>query len=170
MRPAHAGGPGRAIGLQWLIKARPLGIGINLAGCFTKSCRVRRTPDIPFHFGRFRPIRRRKPASLVGCTFSFFQLRRKARTVEIASADPMQRRPIRRTILTAEKDLFVRSSPSSTLRGGWRRRLRLKPYILDEYRPGNGSFRREISPLPGIRRRFFSIRRAPPGWEPTPWR
>jgi choline dehydrogenase len=128
------------IGLQWLIKGTgPLGIGINQGGLFTKIMPGSRTPDIQFHFGTLSADQAGgKPHRWSGCTFSVCQLRPESRgTVEIASADPMQAPSIRPNYLTAEKDRLCAVESIK-----YARRLAataaLKPYILDEYRPGNG--------------------------------
>ena len=128
------------IGLQWLIKGTgPLGIGINQGGLFTKIIPGSRTPDIQFHFGTLSADQAGgKPHRWSGCTFSVCQLRPESRgTVEIASADPMQAPSIRPNYLTAEKDRLCAVESIK-----YARRLAataaLKPYILDEYRPGNG--------------------------------
>jgi len=128
------------IGLQWLIKGTgPLGIGINQGGLFTKIMPGSRTPDIQFHFGTLSADQAGgKPHRWSGCTFSVCQLRPESRgTVEIVSADPMQAPSIRPNYLTAEKDRLCAVESIK-----YARRLAataaLKPYILDEYRPGNG--------------------------------
>jgi choline dehydrogenase len=127
------------ISLQWLINGTgPLGIGINQGGLFTKIMPGSRTPDIQFHFGTLSADQAGgKPHRWSGCTFSVCQLRPESRgTVEIVSADPMQAPSIRPNYLTAEKDRLCAVESIK-----YARRLAataaLKPYILDEYRPGN---------------------------------
>ncbi len=128
------------IGLKWLFKGTgPLGIGINQGGLFTRILPGSQTPDIQFHFGTLSADQAGgKPHDWPGCTFSVCQLRPESRgVVEIKSTDPMQPPAMRPNYLTAEKDRicavesikYARRLASTTA---------LKPYLLSEYKPGDG--------------------------------
>ena len=126
------------IGLKWLIHGSgPLGIGINQGGLFTRVLPGSRTPDIQFHFATLSAEQAGgKPHDWSGCTFSVCQLRPESRgSVNITSTDPMQPPSMRPNYLATEADRICAVESIK-----YARKLAatdaLKPYILDEYKPG----------------------------------
>jgi len=126
------------IGLQWLIAGTgPLGIGINQGGLFTRILPGSKSPDIQFHFGTLSADQAGgKPHTWPGCTFSVCQLRPDSRgSVEIKSADPMEPPSMRPNYLDAATDRLCAIESIK-----YARKLAatdaLKPYIVNEYKPG----------------------------------
>jgi choline dehydrogenase len=129
------------IGLQWLFTGTgPLGIGINQGGLFTRVLPGSKTPDIQFHFGTLSADQAGgKPHAWPGCTFSVCQLRPESRgTVEIKSLDPMEAPSMRPNYLSAETDRICAVASVK-----YARKLAatdaLKPYLVDEYKPGGST-------------------------------
>jgi choline dehydrogenase len=128
------------IGLQWLTTGTgPLGIGINQGGLFTRVLPGSQSPDIQFHFATLSADQAGgQPHKWSGCTFSVCQLRPESRgSVEIRSTDPLQPPSMRPNYLSAETD---RICAITSIR--YARKLAatdaLKPYIVEEYKPGPG--------------------------------
>ena len=126
------------VGLKWLAKGTgPLGVGINQAGLFTKSC-PGLAPGRPIPLLNIvAELTGTKPHDWSGCTFSVCQLRPKSRGyVQIKAPDPMEPPSMRPNYLSAETD---RICVVESIK--YARRLAatqaLKPYLIGEYKPGD---------------------------------
>jgi choline dehydrogenase len=126
------------IGLKWMfLRAGPMCVGINHCGMFARVLPESATPDVQFHFAALSAESPAgKPHRFPGFTFSVCQLRPSSRgSIHARSADPAQAPAIRANYLATELD---RRCAIEAVRLA--RRLAatqaMKPYVLDEYRPG----------------------------------
>jgi choline dehydrogenase len=126
------------MGMQWLLsRTGPLAIGINHGGLFTRLMPEARSPDIQYHFATVSAdVAGGAPHPWSGCTFSVCQLRPESRgTVRIVSRDPLEAPAMQPNYLSAPLD---RRYAVESLK--FTRRLAateaLKPYLAEEYRPG----------------------------------
>lgn len=126
------------IGIKWLLFRRgPLAIGINQGGLFTRVLPESRTPDVQFHFATLSAeLAGATPHPWPGFTMSVCQLRPSSRgTVRIRSSDPLEPPSMRPNYLSTELDrrcaiAGVRLARSLAATPS------LKPYVAEEYRPG----------------------------------
>src|SRR5581483_10814449 len=113
-------------------------IGINQGGLFTRILPGSKTPDVQFHFGTLSAdMAGGKPHPWPGCTFSVCQLRPDSRgSIAIKSRNALDAPAIRANYLTAELDCRV-AVEGMKLGRKLAAMPALKPYIAEEYRPGN---------------------------------
>ena len=127
-----------AMGLKWILLRRgPLAIGINQGGLFTRALPESKTPDVQFHFATLSAeMAGAKPHKWSGFTMSVCQLRPESRgTVRIGSADPLAAPLMQANYLEAEQDRRC-AVAGVRLARSLAATQALRPYILEEYRPG----------------------------------
>jgi choline dehydrogenase len=126
------------IGAKWVFTRKgPLAIGINQGGLFTRVLPGSKTPDVQFHFATLSAeLAGAQPHPWPGFTMSVCQLRPESRgSVRIRSADPFQAPSMQANYLSTALDRrcavegikLARTLASTNA---------LKPYVVDEYRPG----------------------------------
>lgn len=126
------------IGLQWLLwRSGPLAIGINQGALFARVQPGVTRPDVQFHFATLSAdLAGAKPHPWSGTTFSVCQLRPLSRGSILArSASVLEAPAIQPNYLSAKED---RQLAIAAVRLA--RRLAhsqaLRPYLVEEYRPG----------------------------------
>lgn len=130
---------GRArIGLEWLLfREGPLAVGINQGGCFMKTLKESRSPDVQFHVatlsadmagGQVHPFS--------GFTLSVCQLRPESRgRIRIRSRDPFAGPSIEPNYLSTETDRRVAIAAIRSARKIARTRA-MEGYAAEEKLPG----------------------------------
>lgn len=126
------------IGAKWLFTRKgPLAIGINQGGLFTRVLPESRTPDVQFHFATLSAeLAGAQPHPWPGFTMSVCQLRPESRgTVRVRSRDPLEPPAMQPNYLAAALDRRCAIEGVKLARALASTKA-LKPYVVEEYRPG----------------------------------
>jgi choline dehydrogenase len=129
------------IGLRWLIRRKgPLAIGINQGGLFARALPDSGTPDVQFHFATLSAeLAGARPHPWSGFTMSVCQLRPESRgRVRIRSADPLEAPSMQANYLDTELDRRC-AVAGVRLARALAASAALRPYIIEEYRPGDAA-------------------------------
>jgi len=126
------------IALQWLLwRSGPLAIGINQGALFARVQPDATRPDVQFHFGTLSAdLAGARPHPWSGATFSVCQLRPRSRGSVLARSASMLEAPaIQPNYLSAAADRQV-AIAAVRLARRLARSQALRPYLVEEYRPG----------------------------------